>query len=168
VGLGAEFGGDRLLSVTYTDGSTSDILAGQGLSLFGGAEALDLFGSGPVEIDLQGTFGVKYSSIREASNATADYYRFPIELLAFARWHGLRVGVGPAYHVFNSFSGSGALASYNFGVDNALGVTAQIDYTFFKHWGVGARYTSISYQPQLSGVPPKSGSNFGAEISYFF
>jgi hypothetical protein len=168
LGLGAEFGGDRLLSLTYTDGSTSDIRAGQGISAFGGAVARDLFNLGPVAIDLQGTVGVKYSTIREATNADADFYRFPLELLAFARWEGLRAGIGPAYHFENSFSGSGVLAPDDFSFDNALGVTAQIDYIFLGHWGIGARYTSISYQPQLTGVSQKSGGNFGAEVTYFF
>jgi hypothetical protein len=168
LGLGAEFGGDRLLIVTYTDGSTSDVLAGQGVSFFGGAVAQDLYSLGPVAIDLQGTIGVKYSTILQASNGNINYYRFPLELLAFGRWKGFRAGIGPVYHFANSISGSGILTSNTYSFDNALGVTAQVDYTFLGHWGIGARYTSISYQPQLTGVSQKSGSNFGAEITYFF
>jgi hypothetical protein len=168
LGFGAEFGGDRLLSLTYSDGSISDIRAGQGISAFGGAVAQNLLNFGPVAIDLQGTVGVKYSTIPEVANAGADFYRFPIELLAFARWKGLRAGIGPACHIENSFSGSGELAAYDFSFDTAFGVTAQVDYVFLGHWGIGARYTSISYQPQLAGASPASGSNFGAEVSYFF
>jgi hypothetical protein len=168
LGVGAEFGGDRLLSVTYSDGSTSDILAGQGLTLFGGVAVSDLLAFGPIAIDLQGTVGVKYSTIQEATNANANFFRFPLELLAYARWKGLRIGLGPAYHFANSFSGSGALAGYSFSLDNALGLTVQIDYLFLRHWGVGARYTSISYQPELAGATQKSGSNFGGELSYYF
>jgi hypothetical protein len=168
LGVGAEFGGDRLLSVTYSDGSSSDILAGQGFTLFGGVAAKDLLALGPIAIDLQGTVGVKYSTIQEATNADASFFRFPLEILVLARWEGLRVGLGPAYHFANSFSGSGALAGYNFGLDNALGLTVQLDYLFLKHWGIGARYTSISYQPELVGASSVSGSNFGGEVSYFF
>ena len=168
LGVAAEFGGDRLLTVSYSDGSSSDILVGQGFSFFGGAVVQDLVALGPISFDVQGTVGVKYSTIQEATNANADFYRFPIELMLFADWKGLRLGVGPTYHVGNSFAGSGALAAYNFTFDTALGLVAQIDYLFLKHWGVGARYTVITYTPQESGLSQKSGNNFGAEISYYF
>ncbi len=152
IGLGAEFGGEKLLSLTYSDGSTSDVKAGQGLCVFGGAVAQDLARLGPVALDLQGTVGLKYSTIKEASNANADFFRFPFELLAFAHWKELRVGVGPAYHIANSFSGSGQLSGYDFKFNYALGLTMQADYMFMKGMALGLRYTLISYEPKQSGL----------------
>src|SRR5579859_1363282 len=92
IGLNAEFGGDRLLTVIYTDGSKSDVFAGQGFSVFGGAAAEGLIDLNPITIDLQATLGVKYSTISQASNANVDFFRFPAELLIFGHWMGLRLG----------------------------------------------------------------------------
>lgn len=167
-GVGGEFGGDKLLSLTYTDGSTSDILVGQGLLLFGGADVKDILKSGPLGLDLQATIGVKYSTIQEATNANANFYRFPAELLIFGRINNFRVGAGPVLHFANSFSGSGALSDYTFKFDNALGVTAQADYTWFEHYALGVRYTSIAYNPEIAGIGKLNASNFGFEFSYFF
>src|SRR5579862_1578440 len=80
VGINAEFGGDRLLKVVYTDGSESDVNAGQGFSLFGGAAVEDFIDLQPFSIDLQGTLGVKYATVQQASNGNIDFFRFPAEV----------------------------------------------------------------------------------------
>src|SRR5689334_21164215 len=105
VGINEEFGGDRLVKVVYSDGSESDVDAGQGFSLFGGAALEGLIDLKPFSIDLQGTLGVKYATIQQASNGNIDFFRFPAELLVFGHWMGLRVGAGPTYHFANSLSG---------------------------------------------------------------
>ena len=102
VGIGGEFGGDKLLTVVYTDSSTQDVNAGQGFSLFGGVATQGLVDMGPISLDLQATLGVKYSTISQSSNANLDYFRFPAELLGFVHWKDLRVGAGPVYHFGNS------------------------------------------------------------------
>jgi hypothetical protein len=170
VGINAEFGGDRLLTVTYSDGSESDVDAGQGFSLFGGASVEDLIDFKPFSIDLQGTLGVKYATVQQASNGNIDFFRFPAELLAFVHWTDLRVGVGPTYHFANSLSGSGLLTGASVDFKDALGVVAQVDYTFAKQWNLGVRYTSITYEPKTStpGVGKTDASNFGVELGYFF
>ncbi|HVM31759.1 MAG TPA: outer membrane beta-barrel protein [bacterium] len=167
IGFGAEFGGDKLLSVTYSDGSKSDVYAGQGFSAFGGVAAQGLIDLSPITLDLQATLGVKYSTISDASNASLDYFRFPLELLAFVHWRDLRVGAGPVYHFGNSFTGSGTLSPYTFTFDNAFGVTAQADYTFGQHWNIGVRFTSITYQSPSNGIGKTNGDNVGGELSYF-
>jgi hypothetical protein len=168
LGINAEFGGDTLLTVVYTDGTKQDVTAGQGFSLFGGATAEGLIDLKPITIDLQATLGVKYSTISEASNASIDYFRFPLELLVFGHWKGLRVGAGPVYHFGNSISGSGVLGLVNATFDNAFGVTAQADYTFADHWNLGARYTAISYQDLKDGIASTNAGNFGIEFGYIF
>lgn len=166
IGFNAEFGGDRLLKVIYTDGSTQDVNAGQGFGLFGGATVEGLIDLNPVTIDLQATLGVKYATISQASNASVDYFRFPAELLVFGHIKGFRLGAGPVYHFANSLVGSGDLSSLNYSFDGAFGVTAQADYTFGDHWNVGLRYTGISYKDDKDGIPSTNANNFGVEIGY--
>jgi hypothetical protein len=167
-GINAEFGGAKLLTVTYTDGSTSDVMAGQGFTAFGGVALQGLVDLNPLTVDLQVTLGVKYSTIQQASNANVDFFRFPAELLMMGHWMGLRFGAGPTYHFGNSISGSGLLSGANANFDNALGVVAQVDYTFAEHWNLGLRYTSISYQDPSLGIGKTDAGNFGVEASYFF
>lgn len=168
VGINAEFGGDTLMTVVFSDGTSQDVKAGQGFSLFGGAALKDLFNTGEFGIDVQGTLGVKYSTIQEASNGSVDFFRFPVELLILGDWNGFRFGGGPCYHFANSLSASGVLSAGNLNFDDALGVTGQIDYTIAGHWNIGARYTAISYKPQVAGVSSVSANNFGVELGYFF
>jgi hypothetical protein len=167
VGCNAEFGGDKLLTVLYSDGSTQDVNAGQGFSLFGGVAAQGLVDLDPITLDLQATLGVKYATISQASNGSIDYFRFPAELLGFFHWKGLRVGAGPVYHFGNSISGSGVLTGYQHNFDSALGLTIQADYTFGDHWNAGLRYTVISYQESNGGIPSTNANNFGVEFGYF-
>jgi len=170
LGINAEFGGDRILKVVYSDGSESDLDAGQGFSLFGGASLEDLIDFQPFSIDVQGTLGLKYATVQQASNGNIDFFRFPAELLVFGHWRDLRVGAGPTYHFANSLSGSGLLTGASIDFKDALGVVAQIDYTFAKQWNLGVRYTSISYEPATNnpGFQKTDASSFGVELGYFF
>ncbi|SRR5579871_3928938 len=167
-GCNAEFGGTKLFTVVYTDGSTQDVLAGQGLSAFGGLALEGLADLNPLTIDLQATLGVKFSTISQASNADVSFFRFPAELLVMGHVGDLRFGAGPTYHFANSLTGSGALSAINVNFDNALGLVTQVDYTFAKSWNLGVRYTSISYQSPSSGIGKTDASNFGIEAGYFF
>jgi hypothetical protein len=165
LGLNAEFGGDTLLTVIYSDGSTSKVQAGEGLSLFGGVALEGLVPMGALSIDLQGTVGVKYSTTRQASNGSADYFRFPLEVLVLGHWRDLRFGAGPVYHFANSFSGSGILSGFNFNLDNALGVKAQVDYTL-SNINFGVSYTAISYKVSGLGITTNA-NNFGVALGFF-
>jgi hypothetical protein len=90
-----------------------------------------------------------------------------VELLAFIHLDDLRVGAGPVYHFNNtvSYTGSGIQNPGGYTLDNALGMTTQVDYTFSQHWNLGFRFTTISYRrPNTYSV---NGDNVGGELSYF-
>jgi len=166
--LGADFnaGADALLVLHYSDGTSQDIKAGNGLLAAGGGGIM-FFDQQPHRLETQLTVGLKYSSMKPTNNASLNFIRVPIELLAFYRnedWH-LRVGGGGAWYVSNSLSGGGALnGDAKFGP--ALGAIAQADFI----WGafaVGLRYTLL--QLRADGADRSANANsLGLNLSYFY
>src|SRR6185437_10725797 len=78
VSLGGDFGGDTLLTITYTDGSQSSLKAGQGL-LFSAGVVYDF----SPRFSLQSTIGIKYQQTQDATNENTSFTRYPLELLGF-------------------------------------------------------------------------------------
>ncbi len=139
-----DFGGDPILSIQYTDGSTQDILGGQGVTLAVGA-ASEVLQLGESALDLQLGLGVKMTTMARPSNADLAWLRWPIEALAFYKftpWH-LRFGLGPTFHLGNHLEGSGAVAAvYDF--DPAIGLVVQADSPLPK-LAIDLRYTALRY-----------------------
>lgn len=166
--LGADFnaGADTLLVLHYSDGTSQDIKAGNGLiaSVGGG---IMFFDQQPHRLETQLTIGIKYSTMTPTNNASLDFVRVPVELLAFYRnedWH-FRLGGGGAWYVSNSLSGGGALnGDVKFGP--ALGAIAQADFVW-KAFAVGLRYTLL--QLRADGADRSSNANsLGVSLSYFY
>jgi len=166
--LGGDFnaGADTLLTLHYTDGTSQDIKAGNGLraSVGGG---LMLFDQQPHRLETQLTIGIKYSTMQPTNNASLNFVRVPIELLAFYRnedWH-FRVGGGPAWYVSNSLSGGGALeGEAKFG--SALGGIVQADFVW-NSFAVGLRYTALKLR--ADGADRSANANsVGVNLSYFY
>ena len=90
VGFGMDFGGDVLLSGTYTDGSTWEAKANQGLVLNGGIVMVT--GS----FETQATIGYKFGG-PQAKNGSVTFDEMPIDLLEFYRTSNIRSGLGISY-----------------------------------------------------------------------
>jgi len=166
--LGADFnaGADTLLVLKYSDGTTQDIKAGNGLLAAVGGGVM-FFDQQPHRLETQLTIGVKYSTMSPANNASLDFVRVPIELLAFYRnedWH-FRLGGGGAWYVSNSLSGGGALnGEAKFGP--ALSGIAQADFVW-NAFAVGLRYTLL--QLRADGADRSANANsLGVNLSYFY
>lgn len=166
VGVDFNAGADTLLVLHYSDGTSQDIKAGNGLLLAAGGGIM-FFDQQPHRLETQLTIGVKYSTMTPTNNASLDFVRVPIELLGFYRnedWH-FRVGGGGAWYVSNSLSGGGALnGDVKFGP--ALGAIAQADFV----WGafaVGLRYTLLKLKAE--GADQSANANsLGLNLSYFY
>jgi len=160
-------GADTLLVLHYSDGTSQDIKAGNGLILALGGGAI-FFDQQPHRLETLLTVGVKYSSMQPTNNASLDFVRLPIELLAFYRnddWH-FRVGGGGVWNVFNSLSGGGALAG-QVKFAPALGGIVQADFI----WGglaVGLRYTRLQLRPEEADYHGASANSLGVNLSYFY
>ncbi|MGB5082260.1 MAG: outer membrane beta-barrel protein [Burkholderiales bacterium] len=155
---GVDFGGDNIVTATFTDGSTDSIKANDGLYVAGGA----LIGTGLQGVEVEVSAGYKYSGIT-AGNGDITWTRFPLEALVFYRFPQFRVGGGPTYHLNPKLKGSGVVGGLNVNVDDALGVVLQGDYLLWKgRITLGGRYTILDYK--ANGVSAKSngiGISFG-------
>ncbi len=166
-----EFGGDKLVDFTYTDGSKTNIEAGRGIVIGGGVN-IDLTETSPHTFEAQLTLALKWTSTKEAKNGEVDWYRFPIELISFYRRSemNLRVGAGVSYQFANELRGSKEVSQASEKFENATGFIFESDYLVGdrKNLGIGFRYTAIDYRARAPGSTFVNGNSFGVSISYFF
>jgi hypothetical protein len=154
---GIDFGGEKIVTATFTNGKTDSIKANEGLYLGGGVSIL----TDSKDIEVEATASGKYTSI-SASNGDITWTRFPLEALVFYRFPNVRLGGGLTYHVSPKLKGSGVVGGLNVKVDDALGAVLQADYLITQKVSVGGRYTLLEYK--ANGVAAKSngvGITFG-------
>jgi hypothetical protein len=156
--VGADFGGDSIVTATFTSGSSESIKANEGIYFAGGL----LMGTGLEGVEVEISAGYKYTSIT-ADNGDITWTRFPLEALVFYRFPQFRIGGGPTYHLSPKLKGSGVAGGLNVNVDDALGVVLQGDYLLWNgRITLGGRYTILDYK--ANGVSAKSngvGISFG-------
>jgi len=163
--VGYESGGETIGSFTFTDGSTENLTAGGGLSIAGGMYAPLRRGFG-----ILATLGYKYETVN-ASNATIEFTRIPLEFLAVKDLGGRHdIAAGMTYHLSPTYSCSGSSATgcnRNITFDDAMGFLAEYSYSFGQrdHRGmkIGVRYTNIQYKTSTISV---DGSSTGLFIHF--
>jgi len=154
---GVDFGGDTIVSATFTSGTTDSIKANDGFYIGGGV----LVGTGVQNLEVEVSLAYKYTDI-SATNGDVTWTRFPLEALVFYRFPQFRVGGGPTYHLNPKLEGSGVAGGLNVNVDDALGLVLQADYLITPKITLGGRYTILDYK--ANGVAAKSdgfGISFG-------
>ncbi len=155
---GADFGGETLATVTFTNGSSESIKANEGFYIGGGASFL----LDSKDIEIETTLSIKYTSAGSGTNQEVTWTRFPLEVLAFYRMPKFRLGGGLTYHLSPKLKASGTLANFSVNVDDAAGAVLQADYFLTRKFTLGGRYTILEYK--ANGVPAKSngvGITFG-------
>jgi hypothetical protein len=101
------------------------------------------------------------------SNASLDFVRVPIELLAFYRnedWH-FRVGGGPGFYISNTLSGGGTLL-VNADFKPAVAGIFEADFVW-KAFFAGLRYTLLNLHTTV-GHASASANSLGLALGYFF
>jgi outer membrane protein with beta-barrel domain len=154
---GADFGGDKIVTVLFASGSSDSIKANEGLYIGGGA----VIATGVQDLEVEVSLAYKFTSIT-ASNGDVTWSRFPLEALVFYRFPQFRVGGGPTYHMNPKLKGSGVVGGLNVNVDDAFGVVLQADYLLTPKITLGGRYTILDYK--ANGVSANSdgvGITFG-------
>jgi hypothetical protein len=146
--LGAEFGGDEVAKVYFSDGSTQSINAGQGLSLGVGGH----YSPAGTKWDFNGTVGFKYTSTK-GRDASINMNRTELEFRAdrFLE-EGWWIGAGPVIHTGTRFSAGGFAPNVDF--DSATGLTAKVGWKW-----VALSYTGIKYKSEFG--QSVDASNFG-------
>ena len=161
---GLHFGGDDLVKVTYTDGSSDSIQAGRLLSLaIGVTEQISYNVQGRVSL------GYKYDFIK-ADNGTVSFSRMPLDILAMYYKHQWMFGGGLTFHlspevevdVTPSVTGPPAY-------DTAYGLVLAFDYNTYgyyqRDWYLGGRVTLINYKNPTGSF---SGNSVGVVFGYMF
>jgi hypothetical protein len=164
VGLAFTSGGDSLVSVQYTTGSSKTIKAGGMANFYGGFE----YSFKDMPVSLQATIGWHYDRTA-ATNGNVVFARYPLEALAMYRANeSIRVGGGLRYASSPSLSGSGVVS--NLGTtkfDPSVGGIVKAEYLFGNRYGAELRYVSESYK--LKGTDTSfDGSHVGIGINVYF
>lgn len=153
--LDGDFGGDNIASVLFTDGSTEDIKAGQGIA---GAVGLH-YQLAALPLDIAVTAGYKYVTTR-ASNANIFLDRVEIKAVGAYELPGhWWVDAGPVWHAGTRLHGDGYLPDVSF--DDAVGATVGLGW----RW-IGVAYTNIHYNSAITGS--LDASNVGVTLAWKF
>lgn len=157
---GLHFGGDKLASVTFYDGTTETIHAG-GLIYFSGGFISEI----NENFELRAAIGIKFDTIT-ASNGELDFTRYPINAMVFKKGELLNVGIGATYHLSPTYQTKGSITdntTYDF--DNALGLIAELDYSFTEKFYLGVKATAIDY---TLGSAKINGNSLGIVAGVIF
>jgi hypothetical protein len=165
--LGGDYGGEKVLQFTYSDGSTPNVVAGGGLLLTAGGVA-NVMTRGGHGIDAQVNLGLKYRTIPPANNQDVTWLRFPLEALLFYRApNGLRFGAGATVHLANVMSASGGVLNDRVEFESSPGFLLQAEYVR-RNWGFDLRYTALEYELSSGGTGTVDASSIGGGISFYF
>jgi len=133
-----EYGGDDLATISFIDGSSQDIMAGQGLTLALGGHYRAV-GS---PLSLRGTVGYKYVTTK-ATNADISVGRTVIEVVGNYLWPtDWWVGAGVTHHSSIKFDADGFGSDVSF--DDATGPTVEVGW----RW-IALSYTQLEYQDRF-------------------
>ena len=153
---GYDTGGDKLATVTFSNGDTQSIRANEGLYAGGGISVLN----DDKNLEFLGTINVKYAAVH-ADNEDITWTRVPIDALLFYRTQSFRFGGGLTFQLSPKLKASGQVANSNVNVDNAVGLLLQGDYLLGKV-NIGLRATLVDFK--ANGVTAKGngvGITFG-------
>jgi Outer membrane protein beta-barrel domain len=163
VGATLTGGGETLVSVSYTNGTTETVKSGGLVQVFGGFE-YQAEGSPFV---IQGNLGYHVDDTT-GKDSSVRFTRFPMEVLGL--WQAndqLRVGLGLRKALNTKVSSSGAASSSigNTQFDSKVGAIVQGEWLIGPSASLFLRYVSEDYQVGRSTV---SGKHVGLGATYRF
>ncbi|HUX91245.1 MAG TPA: hypothetical protein VMV48_11225 [Gallionellaceae bacterium] len=162
-GIGIDFGGETMASAVYTDGSSANVKANNGM----------VFNAGGVMIndqyETQLTVGYKFGG-PFAKNGSVTWDTVPLELIQFLRTNNVRIGLGFSYHINPRLMVDLPGSNYTNNYENALGTIALIGWApMHIPFSIDLRYTSIRYkQSNVSNPQENSGNVLGIYSSVYF
>jgi hypothetical protein len=163
---GFAFGGKSLVHATFTDGSTDDLAAGEGLILNVTGAATLFWLSDAVGFGVGGQIGLKYRSVG-ASNASISFTRFPAvvfgQMVAPATPRGsFLLRAGAEKDLGASISGDGDAAGVDVSLSSNLGFMGELGF-WYRLSNNGAmtgtlRFTRVQYSAAGGNVDGTSGA----------
>jgi hypothetical protein len=156
LGADLDFGGDDVATVDFTDGSSQDIAAGQGVTVSAGGYFRPVESSPFV---VRGSIGYKYVTTA-ADNADINMSRVVMQLMGDYNFNSdWWAGFGLVHHSGTELDGDGFFQDVSF--DDATGFAAE----FGWRW-VGLHYTNIEYDSEFGGTV--DASNVGIRFVAWF
>jgi hypothetical protein len=143
LGLMGTFGGDKLVDVLYTNGTTSAVTAGGTAYLYAGAEIR------PTALPLSVLATVGYHvSTAGGENGDFRFERIPFELLGMVDVipNRLRLGGGLRYDTNINLSSHGVVAAPATKFKDAAGGVVQVEWLLSRNFGIVGRYVGIRYR----------------------
>jgi hypothetical protein len=163
IGIGLTFGGDKLATADFTDGTSDTIRAGGLVTFYGGVEfrATDV-------LAVQATVGYHVDDTRAASNGSIRFSRYPVDVLAlFSINDKVRLGGGVEFVNSPKLTGSGAVGSFTVEFKNSVGLVLEGEYLFTRNFGMKARAASHTFKIKGSSEEV-NGSYGGLMLNYYF
>jgi len=169
LGFMGTFGGDKLVDVLYTDGTTSAVTAGGTVYLYGGAElrSTDL----PLPLSVKATVGYHVGSAG-GSNGDYRFERIPFELLGEVDVipNRLRLGGGLRYDTGVNLSSHGVVAAPATKFKDAAGGVFQAEWMLSNNFSIVGRYVGIRYRFDDSSTGKQyhaNGNQGGIGINWY-
>lgn len=160
-------GGDTIYEVTYTDGSTSSLDAGEGLMLGGGLTWTPLWLTDRLGLGLGYDVGYKLGTTGQAANGSINLERVPMTLsarglFAIAGNYHLLLAAGGVAEFGVHLYGDGVATGIDGRFSDAFGGMAELGVLFGAPLAVGAeitgRFTMIEYSANGVTVSGMSGA----------
>jgi hypothetical protein len=172
VSIGYDAGGDELIKLNFTDGTTKTISANEGVALAVGAV---FYHDRDLTWQTQATVGAKYRPV-DATNGDAEWWSFPIEVIGFFNTNLIRFGAGATYQIAPQLKTTGVISGYSVELDNTFGLIAQVGFRPKKRGGISVdvRYTKIEYSGdavvggERQPISNVDGSSAGVYVSFLF
>jgi Outer membrane protein beta-barrel domain len=164
VGMGVSSGGEKLVTVQWTNGDSTNIKTGGMIDFRGGVE----YRTPGSNFAFQGSVGYFFDQAN-GSNGSVRFTRFPIEALGLFNVNdNVRLGGGARFTSSAKFSGTGAAA--NLGTTNfdvSPGVVVEGEYLARSKYGFALRYVAEKYKPTNGGASV-DGNHIGVRFNAYF
>lgn len=162
IGTGITGGGEKLATVTYTNGDTQDIRSGGLVHYFAGVDVR----AAPF-LSVQATVGYHVDTSAGASNGSVRFTRVPIEVLGYFHVNdALRLGGGVRLVNSPELTGRGVASNVNDSFDNTVGVVLEGEYKFTNWFGLKLRAVSESYRSRSTGYKA-NGDHAGVYAAFY-
>jgi hypothetical protein len=163
IGIGLTFGGDKLATADFTDGTSDTIRAGGLVTFYGGVEF-----RATEALAVQATVGYHVDDTRAASNGSLRFSRYPVDVLAlFSVNDKVRLGGGVEFVNSPKLAGRGAVGNFTVEFKNSAGLVLEGEYLFTRSFGMKARAASHTFKVQGSSEEV-NGSYGGLMLNYYF
>jgi hypothetical protein len=162
LGTGITGGGEKLATVTYTNGDTQDIRSGGLVHYFAGVDVR----AAPF-LSVQATVGYHVDTSSGASNGSVRFTRVPVEVLGYFHVNdAIRLGGGVRLINSPELRGRGVASNVNESFDNSVGVVLEGEYKFTNWFGVKLRAVSESYRAKSTGIKA-NGDHAGVYAAFY-